>query len=53
MKIKLTEKIKCLRCGNEWRPRKESESDEDYAEVKICPECKSPFFNVSKEKEKQ
>lgn len=39
MKVKI-KKIKCLRCGHQWVPRKE--------EVRICPKCKSAWFNKSK-----
>lgn len=28
---------KCLRCDNEWVPRKEN--------PKWCPKCKSPYWN--------
>lgn len=36
MKIKLN-KLKCCRCKHEWIPRKE--------EVRICPKCKSPYWD--------
>ena len=41
MKIQLTDKLECLRCGHRWRPRTE--------EVRQCPKCKSAFFDVKKE----
>ena len=35
---------KCYRCKHEWRPR-------DIAIVpKVCPECKSPYWDTPKEK---
>jgi len=34
-------KLKCQRCGHEWVPRQ--------PEVKICPKCKSKYWNVPKE----
>ncbi len=37
-KIKLGEKLKCLRCGYEWLPRTE--------EVFTCAKCRSPYWNV-------
>jgi len=40
MKVKVT-KLKCLRCGKEWTPRKE--------DVRQCPYCKTAYFNVPKE----
>ena len=30
-------KLKCLRCGHKWWPRKE--------EVRLCPHCKSAYWN--------
>ncbi len=40
-KIKLTvQGFKCDRCGHEWVPRKEDE------EPRVCPKCKSPYWNV-------
>ncbi|MHB1376486.1 MAG: hypothetical protein ACYCXB_03575 [Candidatus Humimicrobiaceae bacterium] len=41
MKLKI-KKIKCLRCGHVWTPRKE--------EIRMCPKCKSPYFDKPKEK---
>ena len=45
MKIKLGTKLKCLRCGWEWIPRK--------ADVKQCPnrKCHSIYWDTPKEKE--
>ena len=34
---------KCSRCNWEWFPRKKNIKD-----IRICPKCKSPYFNVSK-----
>ena len=39
MKIKI-EKLNCKRCGHTWTPRKE--------EVRICPKCKSPYWDIKK-----
>jgi len=44
MKIKI-KKIKCLRCGHEWTPRK--------TDVRMCPKCKSPYFDKAKIKNKE
>jgi len=30
--------LHCERCGHEWHPRK--------VERRICPKCKSPYFDV-------
>lgn len=40
---------RCQRCGHEWLPRKNSKN-----EPKVCPKCKSPYWNrprISKKKE--
>jgi len=39
MKAKI-KKMKCLRCGHEWIPRKE--------DVRMCPNCKTPYFDKAK-----
>jgi Zn finger protein HypA/HybF involved in hydrogenase expression len=39
MKIKLV-KLKCERCGYEWNPRK--------PEIRMCPSCKTPYWDVPK-----
>ncbi len=39
-KIKLTG-YRCERCAHEWIPR-------DTAEPKVCPKCKSPYWNTPK-----
>jgi hypothetical protein len=31
-------KLKCGRCGWEWVPRKK--------EIRICPDCKSPYWDL-------
>jgi len=33
---------KCERCGHEWLPR------DDKREPKVCPKCKSPYWNSPK-----
>lgn len=33
-------KILCKRCGHTWIPRKE--------EIKVCPKCKSPYWDKEK-----
>jgi DNA-directed RNA polymerase subunit RPC12/RpoP len=37
----------CLRCGHKWIPRKNSES-----EPKVCPHCKSPYWDTPRKKGK-
>ena len=46
-KIKL-EGYVCERCEHKWIPR-ETTTDEP----KVCPECKSPYLNVSRKSEKK
>ena len=33
--------LKCLRCGHEWIPNRP-------VEPKVCPKCKSPYWNRPK-----
>lgn len=40
MKLKIKQ-IKCFRCGHTWTPRK--------TEIRMCPKCKSPWFNKKNE----
>ena len=42
------EAFKCERCGHIWLPRGiESKIDKlDDAEPKVCPKCKSPYWNT-------
>lgn len=42
MKIKIYT-LKCQRCGKEWVPRK--------VDVRLCPRCKSPFWDTPKIRE--
>jgi hypothetical protein len=37
MIIKQIQKIKCLRCEHDWTPRGK--------DIRICPKCKSPYFD--------
>jgi len=39
MKLK---KLKCVKCGHEWIPRKE--------DVRQCPKCKTAYWAKSKKK---
>jgi len=39
MKIK-TKQTECFRCGHKWTPRK--------SEIRMCPKCKSPWFDKEK-----
>ena len=43
MKIRIRT-LKCKRCGHEWVPRKR--------DVRICPRCKSAFWDEEKKKKK-
>lgn len=37
--------LKCKRCGYEWTPRKE--------DVRLCPNCKSAYWDKPRENEKK
>lgn len=41
MQTKL-EKVDCKRCKHSWYPRKK--------EIRMCPKCKSPYFDKEKDK---
>ena len=38
--------FRCERCGHEWVPK------DINKEPKVCPTCKSPYWNVKRKKEK-
>ena len=40
MKIKITKQLKCKRCGYMWNPRNK--------EIRICPKCKSAWWDKKK-----
>lgn len=40
MPIKIT-KLKCKRCLHEWVARKK--------EIRVCPKCKSPYWNKKRQ----
>lgn len=42
MKINII-KLQCNRCGHEWVPTQE--------EIRVCPKCKSPYWDKEKEDE--
>ena len=44
-KVKLGERLNCLRCNHEWLPRQEV--------VVICPKCKSPYWNIERTMKKK
>jgi len=35
-------KLDCKRCGHKWIPKKK--------EVRICPKCKSPYWDKERQK---
>lgn len=41
--VKLPPKLKCLRCGHEWHPRRTT--------VRRCPGCGSPYWDTPREKQ--
>jgi predicted Zn-ribbon and HTH transcriptional regulator len=38
---------RCDRCGHKWTPRRTSQGD-----PKVCPKCKSPYWNTPRKKRK-
>jgi len=44
MKIKII-KLRCKRCGWEWTPRQQ--------EIRICPKCKSPYWDKERKNGKK
>ena len=44
-KVKITlEGFKCERCGHKWIPR------ENTIEPRVCPKCKSPYWDRPRKK---
>ena len=41
--MRLADEQECLRCGHKWLPRQQ--------EIRICPKCKSPYWDKAKAKE--
>lgn len=42
--VKLGTKITCHRCAHVWRARGNGKTS--TADVRICPKCKSPYFDT-------
>jgi hypothetical protein len=46
---------RCKRCGHTWVPRNLGEGSEDTAPdlplPKVCPRCKSPYWNTPRQRE--
>ena len=45
MKTIILIRLECKRCGHNWVPKK--------TEIRICPKCKSPYFDVERKPKKQ
>jgi len=45
MKTIIIKKLKCERCGHQWVPTQ--------PEIRICPKCKSPYWDVPRKSEKK
>jgi len=41
------EGYQCERCGHKWYPHRDTKN-----EPRVCPKCKSPYWNVPKKKAK-
>ena len=46
IKVNVVE-LECMRCGHEWYPRHKPDED-SMIEVRICPKCKSPYWDKEK-----
>lgn len=44
--------FKCERCGHVWAPRQALDSDETVAIPKVCPKCKSAWWDVPRKPKK-
>jgi len=40
--------LECLRCGHKWTPRSKDKTEKSTIEVRICPKCKSPYWDREK-----
>lgn len=39
--------FECERCGHQWVPREED------VEARVCPKCKSPYWNKARKNKKK
>ena len=39
---------RCERCGHQWRPRGGDPDDQTHPDPKVCPNCKSAWWDVPK-----
>ena len=46
MKVIMMKGLRCERCGHQWVPR-------DLNEVKVCPKCKSPYWDRPRRRTKK
>jgi len=46
----LLHSYKCDKCGHEWLPRKQ-ENGKEQPDPRVCPKCKSPFWNVPRKEQ--
>src|SRR5260370_145696 len=37
---------RCKRCGHEWLPRKPKSGEDPSEPPRICPKCKSPYWDI-------
>lgn len=42
--------LQCLRCNHRWTPRpnakRKTKGKENQINIRICPKCKSPYWDV-------
>ena len=41
--------LKCLRCGHRWLPRGKRRIKDGLIEVRVCPKCKSPYWDIKRQ----
>lgn len=50
--VKAPETLECYRCGHVWVPRASGKVVKGKIEVRICPACKSPYWDRPREEGK-
>lgn len=44
---------RCARCGHEWVPRFYFSADRSMVPPKVCPRCKSPYWDTEPKRQQQ
>lgn len=43
--VSIPKLLECLRCGHRWLPRVSRQTKDGKTDVRICPKCKSPYWD--------